>query len=75
MPLSAVRGAEAVSCGDMRLAIGGRIEFELALDDAEALRRLDGSCVLARVSPEHKLRLVKILQADGAVVAMLGVAP
>jgi len=43
-----------------------------ALDDAalrERLRRVD---VCARLAPEHKLRLVRALQADGQVVAMTG---
>ena len=47
------------------------VEVE-ALDD-NALRRLAGPIdVFARMSPEHKLRLVQALQAEGAVVAMTG---
>ncbi|MDN3480472.1 cation-translocating P-type ATPase [Arthrobacter sp. APC 3897] len=42
------------------------------LDDAQLQRRAPGYGVLARVSPEHKIRMVSALQADGAVVAMTG---
>jgi magnesium-transporting ATPase (P-type) len=41
--------------------------------DGDALRRaLPTTSVFARTSPEHKLRLVEALQADGAVVSMTG---
>ncbi len=36
---------------------------------AEAVRRVD---IFARTSPEHKLRLVNVLQASGEIVAMTG---
>jgi magnesium-transporting ATPase (P-type) len=42
------------------------------LDDATLLARARESDVFARTSPEHKLRLVEALQAEGAVVAMTG---
>jgi len=46
---------------------------ELDLLDDEALRReARVTSIFARTSPEHKLRLVEALQADGAVVAMTG---
>ena len=43
-----------------------------ALDDEELQEALDTVRVFARVSPEHKLRLVQALQAGGARVAMTG---
>lgn len=42
------------------------------MDDAELLKRLDHTSVFARVSPEHKLRLVRVLQSRHEVVAMTG---
>ncbi|HUF87440.1 MAG TPA: HAD-IC family P-type ATPase [Thermohalobaculum sp.] len=43
-----------------------------ALDDAAFAARARQATVFARTSPEHKLRLVAALQADGAIVAMTG---
>jgi magnesium-transporting ATPase (P-type) len=43
-----------------------------AMDDAALRAALPGTAVFARTSPEHKLRLVEALQADGAVVSMTG---
>ncbi|MEX2481228.1 MAG: HAD-IC family P-type ATPase, partial [Gammaproteobacteria bacterium] len=43
-----------------------------ALDDTELRRRVIDTSVFARTSPEHKLRLVEALQAEGLVVAMTG---
>jgi magnesium-transporting ATPase (P-type) len=56
--------------GDGVRALGGA---ELESMDEAALRRAAGEVdVFARASPEHKLRLVKALQAEGEVVAMTG---
>lgn len=42
------------------------------LSDAELQARLRDTDVIARASPEHKLRLVAALQAQGELVAMTG---
>ncbi|HEY9148504.1 MAG TPA: HAD-IC family P-type ATPase, partial [Gammaproteobacteria bacterium] len=42
------------------------------MEDAQLERRLSEVDVYARVSPEHKLRLVSLLQQRGAIVAMTG---
>jgi P-type Ca2+ transporter type 2C len=46
-------------------------EMELMNDD-ELRGRVQETDVYARVSPEHKLRLVSLLQTDGVCVAMTG---
>ena len=43
-----------------------------ALDDAGLAARINGISVFARVSPTHKVRIVKALQSAGHVVAMTG---
>jgi magnesium-transporting ATPase (P-type) len=62
--------AKMLGIGDGRTAITGA-EVE-AMDSAalqECCREVD---VFARASPEHKLRLVKAMQADRQIVAMTG---
>ena len=43
-----------------------------AMSDAEAMREIDGIGVIARVTPEHKVRLVDVLKMKGHIVAMTG---
>ncbi|WP_110187328.1 cation-transporting P-type ATPase [Pokkaliibacter plantistimulans] len=42
------------------------------LSDAELEKLIDDTRVVARASPEHKLRLIQALQAKGRIVAMTG---
>ncbi len=43
-----------------------------AMDDDELAARIDAIAVCARVSPEHKVRIVKALAGNGHIVAMTG---
>ncbi|PWK12809.1 calcium-translocating P-type ATPase, SERCA-type [Tumebacillus permanentifrigoris] len=52
------------------LTVNGQDLYNMS--DRELQERVDDIFVYARVSPEHKLRIVKALQANGHVVAMTG---
>jgi Ca2+-transporting ATPase len=43
-----------------------------AMSDEEALAKIDGIGVIARVSPQHKVRLIDVLRKQGQIVAMTG---
>jgi Ca2+-transporting ATPase len=43
-----------------------------AIADTELARRIDAISVFARVSPAHKVKIVKALRADGHITAMTG---
>ena len=66
---AAVIAAELGIAGDGRAVTGA--ELEKMSDDVLA-RTVRDAAVYARVNPEHKLRIVKALQRDGAIVAMTG---
>jgi P-type Ca2+ transporter type 2C len=58
-----------IAAAGSRVVTGGELEeFD---DDARAATVREAS-VYARVAPEHKLRIVDALQADGRIVAMTG---
>ena len=42
------------------------------MDDAELQKRIKAVNIFARVMPEHKLRIVNALKANGEIVAMTG---
>lgn len=46
-------------------------ELEL-MEDGELKRRIHNTSVFARVSPDHKVRIVKALKAEGNITAMTG---
>lgn len=48
---------------------GGELE---RMDDAQLWQTLQSDVVFARTAPEHKLRIVRVLQAHGHVVGMTG---
>ena len=55
--------------GDLAAITGPEVE---AMDDAALRAVVHTTRVFARASPEHKLRLVRALQANGEIVAMTG---
>jgi magnesium-transporting ATPase (P-type) len=68
-PRTATAVGAALGLGDRPATTGAELD---ALDDVQLRERARATDVYARVAPEHKLRLVRALRADGAVVAMTG---
>ena len=58
-----------IAAAGSRVVTGGELE---ALDDDARAATVREVSVYARVAPEHKLRIVDALQADGRIVAMTG---
>ena len=58
-----------IAAAGSRVVTGGELE---ALDDDACAATVREASVYARVAPEHKLRIVDALQADGRIVAMTG---
>ncbi len=69
-PLTAKRIAMDVGIGDNGRVVTGTELSEM--DDDDLLEIVADVSVYARVSPEHKLRIVAALQDQGEVVAMTG---
>jgi magnesium-transporting ATPase (P-type) len=68
--ITAAAIAKMLGIGDGKTAITG-VEIE-DMDTATLQERVRDTDVFARASPEHKLRLVKAIQANRQVVAMTG---
>src|SRR5437868_5303391 len=72
-----ITGDHAVTAQSIaaRLGITGRTitgaEFA-AMSDPDAIEQIGGLGVIARVAPEHKVRLVDLLKKRGDIVAMTG---
>jgi calcium-translocating P-type ATPase len=68
--ITAAAIAKMLGIGDGRTAITG-VEIE-EMNDAALQEKVRDVDVFARASPEHKLRLVKAIQANKQIVAMTG---
>lgn len=68
--ITAAAIAKMLGIGDGKTAITGT-EIE-EMDTATLMERVRDVDVFARASPEHKLRLVKAIQANNQIVAMTG---
>jgi P-type Ca2+ transporter type 2C len=73
-----ITGDHAVTAGAIagELGIPGQAvtgaDLDRIRDDTELARRLEDIGVIARVAPAHKIRIVRVLQGHGDVVAMTG---
>lgn len=70
-PQTALAVAEqlGLSCEEGEVLTGDELE---ALDDATLAERVREVCVYARVTPAHKVRIVRALQHEGFAVGMTG---
>jgi Ca2+-transporting ATPase len=70
-PLTARHVARQLGIGDESAAVITGQEMA-RISDEDLRRAVERTVVFARVSPEHKLRIVQALQANGGIVAMTG---
>ena len=68
-PKTALAIAARVGLGGGRALTGAEID---SMDDEALLEAIEQEAVFARTTPEHKLRIVTLLQSRGHVVAMTG---
>ena len=68
--VTAVEVGRQIGIGDGETVLAGH-ELD-TMGDSELAARVDAVDVFARTAPEHKLRLIEMLQSRGQVVAMTG---
>lgn len=70
-PITAIAIAKELGLGDQssRILTGQELD---QLSDAELAATVENTSIFARVTPEHKLRIVKAYQQRGHIVAMTG---
>ncbi|TWU50548.1 Calcium-transporting ATPase [Rubripirellula tenax] len=68
-PVTATAIARQIGLKVDQAIVGAQLE---AMDDKTLEDALDGDVVFARTTPEHKLRIVKLLQSQGHIVGMTG---
>jgi len=68
-PTTALVVARTVGISDTGVVTGAELD---RMDDDALARSLRDTSVFARVSPEHKLRIVEVLKRQGEIVAMTG---
>jgi magnesium-transporting ATPase (P-type) len=66
---SLARRVGLLTTPNARILTGAELE---ELSDHEVLKLVEGELLCARMAPEHKLRLVSLLQSTGEVVAVTG---
>ena len=68
-PATAKAIADRVGIAARQVIVGRELE---TMSDADLRRALESVSVFARISPEHKLRIVQVLEDEGKVVAVTG---
>ena len=70
-PITAIAIAKELGIGDSDTKVMTGQDLD-QLTDEELVRTVEGISIFARVTPEHKLRIVKAYQKLGHIVAMTG---
>lgn len=68
-PITASAIAKQIGLKIDKALVGSQLE---SMDDETLIAALAGETVFARTTPEHKLRIVNLLQSEGHIVGMTG---